>query len=156
MFAYAFSALSQVTATGHISVTIVSPISITKVQDMNFGHVSVESGMGTVTLSPENQGRSASGAVELMDGGDVSLASFQVKGYEGATFSITLPESPVMISNGNKNMMVSNFTSTPTSAGELSNGSNMVLVGATLELSGDQSLGLYASSSPFPVTVNYN
>jgi len=152
----AVNAFSQVTATGHVSVTIVAPISITKVQDMNFGHVSVESGAGSVTLSPESMNRSASGAVELMDGSDVSVASFKVKGYQGATFSITLPESPVMISNGSKNMMVTDFTSTPNGFGELSDGTRDVLVGATLMVTGDQVLGEYASATPFPVTVNYN
>ncbi|NLE32215.1 MAG: DUF4402 domain-containing protein [Bacteroidales bacterium] len=149
-------AFSQVTATGHIAVTIVTPISITKTQDMNFGHVSVESGMGRVTLSPESQARQVSGDVELMDGGAVSVASFKVKGYQGATFSISLPQSPVMISNGNKSMMVTDFTSTPSGFGDLSDGSKDVKVGATLVVTGDQILGEYASVSPFPVTVNYN
>lgn len=149
-------AFSQVTATGHVAVTIVSPISITKTQDMHFGHVSVESGTGRVTLSPESQARQVSGDIELMDGGAVSVASFKVKGYQGATFSISLPQSPVMISNGNKNMMVTDFTSTPSGFGELADGSKDVRVGATLIMTGDQVLGEYASISPFPVTVNYN
>ncbi|NLT03802.1 MAG: DUF4402 domain-containing protein [Bacteroidales bacterium] len=149
-------AFSQVTATGHVAVTIVSPISITKTQDMNFGHVSVESGVGSVTLSPENQARLVSGDVELMEGGAVSVASFKVKGYQGATFSISLPQSPVMISNGSKSMMVTDFTSTPSGFGDLADGSKDVKVGATLVVTGDQILGEYASVSPFPVTVNYN
>lgn len=149
-------AFSQVTATGHVSVTIVSPISITKTQDMNFGHVSVESGSGRVILSPENQARIADGDVELMDGGAVSVASFRVKGHQGATFSITLPQSPILISNGSKSMMVTDFTSTPSGFGELADGSKDVKVGATLVVTGDQVLGEYASISPFPVTVNYN
>lgn len=152
----AITAFSQVTATGHVSVTIVSPISITKTQDMNFGNVSVESGAGYVTLSPENQDRSVSGDVELMEGGNVSLASFMVKGYQGATFSISLPVSPVLISNGSKNMMVTNFTSTPNDGATLTDGAKDVFVGATLVVTGDQVLGEYASSTPFPVTVNYN
>jgi hypothetical protein len=154
--AFAFGAFSQTTATGHVSVTVVSPISIAKVQDMNFGHVSVESGAGAVTLSPENRNRSASGNVELMDGGDVTAASFAVKGYQGATFSISLPTTPVIINNGSKNMMVTNFTSTPNGFGDLADGSKNVFVGATLIVTGDQQLGEYTSSTPFPVTVNYN
>lgn len=152
----AWNAVSQTTATGHVSVTIVSPISIAKVQDMNFGHVSVESGSGAVILSPESSERSASGDVELMDGGDVSLAAFAVKGHQGATFSITLPTTPVIINNGNKNMVVTNFTSTPNGFAELSDGSRSIYVGATLVVNGDQQLGEYTSSTPFPVTVNYN
>ncbi len=152
----ALGALSQTTATGHVSVTIVSPISIAKVQDMNFGHVSVESGAGTVTLSPESKDRFASGNVELMDGGDISVAAFTVKGYQGATFSILLPTSPIVINNGNKNMMVTDFTSTPNGFSDLTDGSRNVYVGATLVVTGDQQLGEYASSTPFPVTVNYN
>lgn len=156
LFGLFVSAFSQVTATGHVSVTIVSPISITKTQDMNFGHVSVESGVGQVTLSPENQGRSVSGDVQLMDGGAVSVAAFKVKGVQGSTFSISLSQSPILISNGSKNMLVTDFTSTPTGYGDLSDGIREVKVGATLVVTGDQALGEYASISPFPVTVNYN
>jgi hypothetical protein len=151
-----FVAFSQVTATGHISVTIVTPISITKVQDMNFGHVSVESGAGSVTLSPTGLSRSSAGNVDIVEGGDVSVASFKVKGYQGATFSISLPESPVEIFNGSKSMVVSNFTSTPNGSSDLADGSKEVKVGATLYVSGDQSLGEYNTINPFPVTVNYN
>lgn len=156
LVSFALGAFSQTTATGHVSVTIVSPISIAKVQDMNFGHVSVESGAGIVTLSPDSRRRSASGNVELMDSGDVSVASFTVKGYQGATFSISLPTAPVIINNGSKNMMVTDFTSTPNGFGDLSDGTRKVLVGASLVLSGDQELGEYNSFTPFPVTVNYN
>ena len=147
---------SQVTATGHISVTIVSPISITKVQDMDFGNVSVESGVGAVTLSASTKSRQASGNAILMDGGNVSFASFRVRGNSGSSFSITLPSSPITVSNGEKNMTVSDFTSTPSTSAILTDGTKEILVGATLQLKGDQSLGLYASASDFPVTVNYN
>lgn len=147
---------SQVTATGHISVTIVSPISIAKVQDMDFGNVSVESGAGTVTLSASSNSRQASGNAVLMDGGNVSLASFKVKGNSGSSFSITLPSTPVKVSNGEKSMTVSNFTSTPGTSATLADGIKEILVGATLQLNGDQTVGLYASASDFPVTVNYN
>lgn len=147
---------SQVTATGHVSVTIVSPISITKVQDMDFGNVSVESGVGTVILSASTNSRKANGNAILMDGGNVSLASFNVKGNNGSAFSITLPGKPITVSNGEKEMTVSGFTSTPSTSATLTDGSKEILVGATLQLNGDQSVGLYASTSDFPVTVNYN
>lgn len=156
MIGFPMDLLSQVTATGHISVTIVSPISIAKVQDMDFGNVSVESGTGTVTLSASSNNRQASGKAVLMDGGNVSLASFQVKGNSGSSFSITLPSTGVTVSNGEKSMTVSDFRSNFGTSATLTDGSKEILVGATLQLNGDQSVGLYASASDFPVTVNYN
>jgi hypothetical protein len=156
MVGFSIHLFSQVTAVGHISVTIVSPISITKVQDMDFGNVSVESGAGAVTLSTTSKSRKASGKAVLMDRGKVSLAAFHVKGNSGSSFSITLPNTAVTVSNGTRSMIVTNFTSTPSTSTTLTESTKEILVGATLQLTGDQSLGLYTSASDFPVTVNYN
>jgi hypothetical protein len=156
MMGMASRAYSQATATGHIGVTIVSPIAITKVQDMHFGEVSVESGAGSITLSPETGSRNASGEVVLMEGGQVSLAVFKVRGQVGSSFSITLPSSPIYLSNGSKQLEVTQFTSTPNQFGNLNEGTKEILIGATLQMTGDQVLGSYATTTPFSVTVNYN
>jgi hypothetical protein len=156
LFGASIGSYAQSTATANISATIVTPITISKVQDMNFGDMSVVSGQGSVTLSPAANSRLASGGVELMDATNVSFASFKVSGAIGATFSISLPQSPVLLSNGESTMTVSEFTSTPTATSGLTNGTKSILVGATLHVNGSQALGTYQSVAPFPVTVNYN
>jgi Domain of unknown function (DUF4402) len=146
----------QATATASASATIVTPISISKVQDLNFGKLAVVSGQGTIVLSPATNNRKSTGGVELMEGSSVSFATFNVSGGIGATFSISLPNEPVVISNGSNLMTVNEFTSTPTVSTTLTDGTKKIIVGATLHVSGNQALGNYLSASPFPVTVNYN
>lgn len=152
----ASGSFAQTTATADISATIVNPISISKVQDMNFGKMAIVSGAGNVVLSPSANKRMATGGVELVDGNQATFASFNVSGLAGATFSITLPTVPVVISNGENTMTVSNFTSTPTNTATLGNGTKNIAVGATLHVEGNQKLGVYKSTTPFTVTVNYN
>lgn len=146
----------QATATASAMVTIVTPISISKVKDLNFGKLAVASGQGTIVLSPTTKNRKSTGGVELVEGSNVSFATFNVSGGIGATFSISLPNEPVVISNGSNLMTINEFTSTPTASTTLVDGTKNILVGATLHVSGNQTLGNYHSESPFPVTVNYN
>lgn len=153
---FAPSTFPQVSVTGHVSVTIVSPISVEKVQDLSFGDMAINSGDGTITVSPHNKKRSASGSVELMDGGNVSVASLRVKANQGVTFSISLPNSPLSINNGGKNMTVTDFTSSPNESENLADGSKNVYIGATLIYGGSKDMGNTASTTPIPVIVNYN
>jgi hypothetical protein len=150
------SVFAQASATADASATIVTPISIAKVDDMDFGNVATNGAVGTVTLSPAGV-RTFSGGVTLpADNGTVSAASFTVTGSGSYTYAITLPTS-VVITSGSDNMTVNNFTSTPTAAaGLLSGGTQTINVGATLNLVASQAEGAYTSATPFTVTVNYN
>jgi hypothetical protein len=53
-------------------------------------------------------------------------------------------------------MTVTTFTSDPAGTGTLTGGSEVVNVGATLNVSAGQPAGTYVSGTPFDVTVNYN
>ena len=151
----------QASATASVSATIVTPISISKTNDMNFGRVAVTSTAGNVILAPAGT-RSTTGGVTLPSTGgtsDVSPAIFTVSGTANYTYSITLPSTDVTISNGSATMTVNTFTSSPTvaSGGTLDGSGDQTLqVGATLHVSANQAAGLYTSATPFTVTVNYN
>lgn len=149
------SALAQATASANASATIVTPISISKNTDMNFGNVATNGAVGTVVLSPAG-GRTHTGGVTLPAAtGTVTAASFTVQGSGSYTYAITLPSS-VIITSGSDQMTVNTFTSTPASTGTLSSGSQTITIGATLNLIASQAEGSYTSATPFPVTVNYN
>lgn len=149
------NAQTSATATATVSATIISAISITKMQDMNFGTITA-AGQGSVTLSPITNNRQTSGNVETNNGGTVSLATFVVSGNTGASFTISLPASPITISNGESTMTVSDFVSSPPLTATLPDGTQKVSVGATLHIGDNQPVGLYKSTTPFQVTVNYN
>lgn len=155
-FAYASTGFAQASATADASATIVTPISIAKTADMNFGNVATNGTVGTVVLAPAGT-RTLSGGVTLpATAGTVTAASFTVSGSGAYTYAITLPSS-VVITSGTDNMTVNTFTSTPTTTGALTSGQQVIKIGATLNLAASQAEGAYTSSvAPFTVTVNYN
>ena len=159
-----FSNTVMAQATASASAIIVTPISIAKVGDMNFGNVAVQTGLGgTVILAPAG-GRTlgVSGGVTLpVTNGTVTAASFTVLGNALSTYSITLPSTlTITHTNGINTMTVDAFTSNPTTtagAGILSAlGTQALTVGATLNVAAAQLAGTYASTTLFTVTVNYN
>lgn len=153
-FAFIQAGQAQATASFTASVTIIQPIGITTTSNMNFAGLDAKSG-GAVTLTPDNI-RISKGGVELADGNQVSAAAFEVTGEQGFAFSISLPESEYILTNGSESMVIRNFTSNLGNNGDLSNGSKVVSVGATLEVNPNQTPGVYTSPSPMHVTVNYN
>ena len=153
--AFAATSFAQVSATANASATIVTPISISKNNDMNFGNVATDGTVGTVILAPASTRTSTGGITFPATAGTVTAASFAVAGSGSYTYSISLPTS-VIIANGANNMTVSGFISSPSFTGTLSSGTQTLTVGATLNIAAAQVAGTYASASPFTVTVNYN
>jgi hypothetical protein len=150
------SSFAQATATASCSANIITPITIVKTVDMNFGNVAVSATTaGTVVLAPAGT-RSGTGGVTLpATTGTVAAASFTVSGQSGYTYAITLP-STCTISSGTNTMTVNSFTSTPSATGTLSSGTQTLTVGATLNVIAGQASGAYTNSTGVPVTVNYN
>jgi hypothetical protein len=152
-------ASAQSSATASASANIVTPITITKNVDMDFGNVAVQASTGgTVVLDPASARTATSGVTLPAVTGTVTAADFTVNGQANYTYAITLPTSVTIYDAGNAhNMVVNTFTSTPATTGTLSSsGSETLTVGATLNVSAGQASGAYTSSSPFTVTVNYN
>jgi hypothetical protein len=158
-----FSAVSfgQDIETATSSATIVTPISLTKTSDMNFGNVAVHAtNDGTVVLVPAGTRTGTAGVtVSAALAGTVSAASFTVNGANNQTYSITLPavDHEITRSGGTEVMQVNTFTSDPSGTGTLSaGGAQTINIGATLNVSGGQTPGIYTNASGFEVTVNYN
>jgi hypothetical protein len=136
------------------------PISISKDRDMNFGTIVPSSGGGTVALSASGS-RSTTGGIMLPSiNGTVSAAQFTVTGEPSFTYAITLPTDFILYDSGvgPASMIVNAFTRTPSATGtlNLATGTETVLVGATLNVSGAQTAGSYNNDAGFQVTVNYN
>ena len=153
------SSFAQATTSAAASATIITPITIVKTVDMNFGNVAVSASLaGTVLMTPAGV-RTAGGAggVTLpVTAGTVAAASFTVSGQASYTYAITLPSSCTISSSGNT-MTVNGFTSNPATTGALSAGGVQTLtVGATLNVAAAQASGVYTNATGVPVTVNYN
>ena len=152
------SASGQITSTATASATLVQPINLDKVRDLSFGKIASSETSGTVVLDPiASSTRTASGGVTLPAGtSTVQSAKFIVSGADGNTYSIILPSAATTLSNGTNFMTVDNFTSTPSGSATLNSGSQIIYVGATLNVNAYQEAGDYISTQDFEVTVNYN
>jgi len=140
-------------ATFSANARIVTPISIAKTADMNFGDVVPSGSAGTVVLTTAGS-RSTTGGVNLGNGFGVTQATFTVSGQGSSTYAITLPGS-ANITSGANTMSVGTFTSNPLGTGTLSaGGSDTLNLGATLSVGASQATGTYTGS--FSVTVVYN
>jgi len=155
-------------AYANITCIVVSPIVITKLTDMHFGSI-ISGAKGSIVLPPEGGKPVSNGNVTMESSSNLSTnATFEVSDNMGndpgavrmfTEYSITLPSSDVVLVNEEgKTMRVGNFTSNPStsSRGSLVNGVGIISIGATLFVESDQGLGNYASTTPFPVTVNFN
>jgi hypothetical protein len=140
------ASFAQATATAAASATIITPITITKTADLNYGNVAVSAATaGTVVLAPAGtRTTGGAGGVTLpATPGTVTAASFTVSGQASYTYAITLPASATITSSGNT-MTVNGFTSTPSATGTLSSGGTQTLtVGATLNVAAAQAVGTY-------------
>lgn len=145
---------AQATASFTASVTIIEPIGITTTSNMNFANVDAKSG-GAVILTPENT-RTSLGGVELKEADGVSAATFEITGEQGFSLALSLPKSDYILSNGEENIIIKDFTSNFANSGNLESGVKVVSVGATLNINPNQAPGIYTSAHPMNVTVNYN
>ena len=154
------ASFAQATATASASATIITPITISKTVDMNFGNVAVSATIaGTAILAPAGtRTTGGAGGVTLpATNGTVAAASFTVSGQASYTYAITLPSTCTISDGASHNMTVNAFTSSPSATGTLSvSGSQTLTVGATLNVSAAQASGSYTNASGVPVTVNYN
>ena len=154
------ASFAQATATAAASATIITPITITKTVDMNFGNVAVSATIaGTAVLAPAGtRTTGGAGGVTLpATVGTVTAATFTVAGQASYTYAITLPSTATITDASSHTMTVNGFTSSPSATGLLSSGGVQTLtVGATLNVAAGQMAGTYTNASGVPVTVNYN
>ncbi len=153
-----FQGFSQASASSTItaSVTLIEPIQITKSVDLDFGNLIGSSSTGTLTLDP-NGIRTVNG-VQISNAvpGDVTAAEAIVT-HSNNNYSISLPESFTLYNSGNPDqfLLINRFTVQPLpNAGD--EGSDIIKIGATLNLGANQLPGLYTNSTGFNVTVSYN
>jgi hypothetical protein len=140
----------QTTATA----TIVGPLALTKVSDMNFGTIAVTGTAGTVVLGTDNS-RTAVGPSLVPPAAGIA-ASFTVSGDGNRTFAITLPANgTVTLISGANTMAANDFVHSAGVNPALSGGTAAFTVGATLSVGAAQASGIYTSAN-FPVTVSYN
>jgi hypothetical protein len=164
----ALSALSGLASTAHAqasatasangSATIIQAIAVTKTSDLAFGTI-VKPTTGTSTISMSSTGNAwlATGGNAVRAGsGAATSAAFSVTGEGASAFSISVPPTFNLVSNGNT--LVVSTTQSATTATLLgtigSPGSQTFGVGGSFPLTTSAASGAYTGS--FVVTVAYN
>lgn len=147
--------------------TIITPISITKNADMQFG--TLVAAAGTVVLNPGAAPTyNGVAAYTTTDKVDPSTARFTVNGDYSNTYAISISDLPTVVTHTDNSttMALSAWTSTndiitftiPTGSGTNAlngTGTDSFEIGATLTVAANQTAGVYTSSA-FTVTVDYN
>lgn len=146
-------------ATGHITAEVITVFSATEMSQMNFGRFYPGPQGGEIILTPEST-VSVMGSV-YKETGSQTAASFYVSGHTGVSFTVTLPQEPVVLSHisSARTLVVSDWVSNPgtgTGAGILQDGAQMVYVGATLKVGTleDNPVGVYAGT--YTITFDFN
>ncbi len=155
---FATTSYGQATATASSTATLVAPIGITKVVDLNFGVVAASGTAGTLELGTSDD-RNATGGVTLPAGGatNVKSAEFEVTGEGTSGFSISIPSAPITLTGSvSGTMTVSDFVSDLGASSTLVSGAKTIKVGATLNVDAAQPAGTYTNANGLFVTVNYN
>jgi len=160
---FGVSSYGQNNATATSSATIVTPIKITHVANLNFGNLTVGTTGGDITLTPAGTLTGETGTVKAPKSGEgsVTAAEFTVEGQANYVYTISVLPASVTLKDvngtGTHTMTLTNWATTPTPTGQLdaSAGSQTLKVGGTLTLSGSQAAGSYKGTEDISVTVNY-
>src|SRR5665647_1337739 len=148
LIAFASGIFAQSTDTEQTTATatIVGPLALTKVSDMNFGTIAVTGTAGTVVLGTDNS-RTAVGPALVPPAAGVA-ASFTVSGDGNRTFAITLPANgTVTLISGGNSMAANTFVHNAGASPALNAGTAAFTVGATLSVGAAQASGIYTSAN---------
>jgi hypothetical protein len=150
---------AQASVTAQAFAEVIAALTATETAQLNFGRFSPETQGGKIVLTPDGA-RTAQGTV-VLGGGTHNSASFYITGEYDATFSITLPSGPTVLTNtlNARTMQVSDWQSYPApgiGVGKLNGGAMSVQVGAILNVGtmNDNPVGIYAGT--YAITFSYN
>jgi len=148
------SASPGATRPSSAAAAILSPLSVIKRADLDFGTI-VVNGAGTVVLDPLSGSLTTTGAV-TKSGIAAHPALFTSTGSKNAVVHIKLPQNPITVTRvgGTETMTVGNWTlDGPTNRRIPLNTTFDFAVGATLTVGASQAEGAYTGT--FTITVQY-
>jgi len=149
---FAGSAQAATTATGTASAEVLSSLTVTATNDLQFGQIAANTG-GTVTVNADS---SVASSGSLISTGTRSPATFAVTGSPNTSVIVSVPTSSVNLTRGGgtETMVLSGFNSNPGGAFQLgTTGAATFNVGGTLAVASGQVAGAYTGT--FQVSVEY-
>lgn len=104
----ALAAGAPATATASATATLVEPLTLVKMQDLNFGRIVARPAIGTVTVDPTTGACATTGPI--LEVGSCSFAEFAGMGGRRMTVRIAIPGTVTLTGPGGATMLVNNFT----------------------------------------------
>lgn len=151
---FSSATFAQSEATAAASATLLTPLSITKDKDLNFGNIASSNEAGTAVLTTGGV-VSSTGGVAILDGvTPPAAAKFTVVGASSETYSMQAPAS-IVLTSGSTNLNLSLVYDKAASGNLLTGGSSVILVGGTLSIPANTVAGTYTNPSGLKITVNY-
>jgi hypothetical protein len=149
---------AQDTEVANTAATIITPISISKTSDLNFGNVAVSAvTAGTAVITTGGVVSGTAGVTIPAAGGTPTAAAFTINGQGTNGFTISFDNASITLTKaGGGTMTVDNFVSSLGASSALVGGTKPLTVGATLNVAAGQAAGLYENTGDLSVTVNYN
>ncbi len=120
------------------SASVVEPITVTKSIDLNFESVAIIIAGSVEVVSSSRKGSTASIALPVSTG-TFTAASFILSNSTAYTYKVTVPDSPIEVTDGKSTMTIRSFDSDP-----------------IIDTESGLYAGVFVSVSPMNVTVNYN
>ena len=149
---------AQASASTNITsrATVVEPIRIHKTMDLDFGNVIASQTSGRLVLAPEGTRTAYGVSISNSMPGNVNPAEAVVT-HGNLSYDITLPEAFTLFNeeNPSQSVILNEFTVVP-QPNFVGEGSDIIKIGATLNLEANQVPGFYTNSAGFNVTVTYN
>lgn len=145
----------QASATAEARGVVLSPLTLTKVTDLDFGTVAATSALGTVSVNADTGVRTVSGGVVAVPS-TFSRARFDGLAQAATTVVLTLvPPTGNILVSGSNSVGVSNmgFDSAGNVRTVPAGGSFSAYVGADFNIAANQPNGTY--SALFQVTADY-
>ena len=152
---FSANSFAQSTTTASTTATIITPISVSKTNDMNFGLIATNGLAGTASLDYANA-VTGGGGVSVVTGGIPKTAQFAVIGETNNTFSISVPTGSITLTGTTAGVTVSNFVADLGPTGTLASGTKSFFVKAILNVPASVVAGSYFNTAGLSVTVNYN
>jgi len=147
-------AQTSASANANANATIIKGISCSKTQDLEFGAIVASVAGGSVVVPPDGSAASYTGVSAYPGSAAPQPAQFDVTGEAGKSYSVTLPNFISITNANNASMTVDGFASHSAANNILlANGTDILKVGAKLQVAANQAAGLYSGS--FSVTVAY-
>ncbi len=164
--AFASPAFAQVAApvatdkaTAEARGLVLQPLTLTKVEDLDFGTILASNLAGTVTIDADDGGRSFTGGVTLVASNTGGRAIFAGAGTEDQEVFLTLTPPPqnllVSTTNSTDTISISSmvFDDNDSTTRTITDGTFEAGVGATFDIAAGQPNGFYKAD--FDVVADY-